>query len=318
MRWGNVILFLAVSFFSLNLYAQTGILVLAHGSMQSGMGGHGGHGGHAMVCDNSSPTQWEKTVLEAVGEIGPSHPVPIEVAFGMWNTMCFQAGVERLLKKSEDMDHLVVLPLFISSYSVVIEMQKFIFKVRSDKLIPIPTVKQIKFDGTIEYLSAIDYDEVIADILLTRARTLISLAGERGKSMEPKMLELNLVMHGPNGEQDNHYWLAMGHRYAADLASLKFAEIHVLSLRDDADEPVWDRAKQLLREAVEGAASRNHAALVLPLLLAPGGIEDDLLERLEGLDYVWSGEAILPDSHLGTYLNKKIRSIYPSKEKRIF
>jgi hypothetical protein len=63
-------------------------------------------------------------------------------------------------------------------------------------------------------------------------------------------------MHGPVGEADNHRWLANAQLYAADLASFGFADIHVISLRDDAEDPVWTRAKEKFRHLISGTNSR--------------------------------------------------------------
>lgn len=316
MRSGCFALLLSICLPSFGVRAETGILVLAHGSMKSSnrdsrQSEPARHHEPSTVCDDSSPTEWEQAVLNAVQKVSPHVDLPIEVAFGMWETPCFQNGVNRLRDRSGNLDGIVVLPLFISSYSSVIEMQKYIFKIREDAPLRIP-VERISFDGKITYLPAIDYDATISKILMNRANTLITHANkahpsEFGLNPDPSRFELNLVMHGPNDERDNHFWLAMGHRYAADLASLGFAEVHVLSLRDDADEPIRRRGTELLKQDVEGASARGRVALVLPLLLAPGGIEAGIEKRLEGLSYVWKGEAILPDPLLSDYLNRKIR-----------
>lgn len=318
MRWRNAVVFLAVSFFSLQLYAETGVLVLAHGSKPSGLSSH------AKECDGSSPTEWEDTVLDAVDAIKPNFNVPIEVAFGVWNTTCFQAGVNRLLERERGMDHLVVLPLFISDYSLVIEMQKFIFKQREKR--PFASrIEQIEFDGKITYLSAINHNQIISDILMTRAESLRDLAyDELGISEDPSKLKLFLVTRGVRGRRYNYHWMALCHNYARDLRSLGFAKIDCVSLRGNGENEsnqdlreAVDRAKQRFHKAVKKADSQGHATLVLPLLLAPGGIEDEFLKPLEGLeegqDYLWSSETILPDQRLEKYLEKKIRPFDPIK-----
>jgi len=115
------------------------------------------------------------------------------------------------------------------------------------------------------------------------------------------------VMHGPVGARDNHLWMVSGHRYAADLTKLGFSEVHVVSVRDDAKGEAWERAKEEFRHAVAGAAKRERKALLLPLLIASGGIEKGILERLEGLDFIWTGEALLPDKRIVDYLDSRVR-----------
>lgn len=278
-------------------FADSGILFLAHGSMK--------HHHKEMSCDNTNPTLWEKSVLDAVDGINKKLPFNSDVAFGMWSTSCFDAGIHRLEKKYRDegktLDHLIVFPIFISSHSAVIEMQKFIFKKRSDRVIPLPTVSQTSFNGKITYLSAIDYNPFVSLILSERFHHLIHLAKNEG--YEKKQMELVLVMHGPVSDSDNEEWLKMGQQYADDVSYLfPVGNSHIVSLRDDAPGDVRDRATEELRNIVSTATLNGRKALVLPLLLSKGGIEEGIIKRLEGLDYVWSGQMILPDSLLGKLL----------------
>src|SRR5690606_32027476 len=108
--------------------------------------------------------------------------------------------------------------LFVSSHSLVIEMQKFIFKKRPDRVIPIPSVSQTKFTGEIIYLNALDYDSKISLILADRYHRLIHLAKDRGFSKED--MELVFVMHGPVADADNVLWEEMAQRYLQDLTYL--------------------------------------------------------------------------------------------------
>jgi hypothetical protein len=45
---------------------------------------------------------------------------------------------------------------------------------------------------------------------------------------------------------------------------------------------------------VEAAGRNGGRALVVPVLIARGGIEDKIPRDLAGLDYAWSGDALLP------------------------
>lgn len=283
------------------VFAATGVLIVAHGTSC----GHDDDGGCGGGCCPVPPlSQWEQSVVDAVDAISNQIPAPTEVAFGMWETHKYDAAIDRLNQRLDhNLDRLVVIPLFISRHSIVIDMQRFIFRQTSVRPAPIPA-EQIQFSGQVVYGDTIDFDPLIAEILKTRAESLRSKANIPGDQTE-----IVIAMHGPVEDHEDHLWRAMGHRYAAEIATQKYGEIHVVSLRDDAEAPVRQRATELLRQAVDGAASRHRKALVLPLLVAPGGIEAGIHERLQGLDYVWTGETLLPDPRLGQYLLARITKI---------
>jgi len=286
-----------------SVFASSGILFLAHGSMQMG------HGTQQMACNNSMPSAWEKAVLNVIDSIKPELAFNAEVSFGMWNSRCIDAGIARLegllKEQGQTLEHLIVMPIFISSHSAVIEMQKYIFKKRADRVIPLPMVTKANFNGKITYLPALDYNPQISMILADRFHDLIYLAKKQG--LQKKQMELVLVMHGPVSDKDNAKWLKMGREYIADIMYLfPVSSAHVISLRDDARGETRERATKELQGIVSAAAKAGKKALVLPLLLSKGGIETGILERLEGLDYIWAGKMLLPDEKLGKILVERL------------
>lgn len=294
--------------FSLSICAETGILFIAHGTMNHG----NGHGEHLSACTSHHPSPWENFVLTTLDGMKGEIPKKFEVAFGMWESHCYDEAIDRLtarlVSEGKKLDHLVVFPLFISSHSEVIEMQKFIFKKRPDIVIPIPYVHTTKFNGTITYMNALDYDPQVSMILANRFHHLIHMAKEGGYAT--KKMELVLVMHGPVDDQANLEWMKMGERYNKDLTYLfPVSQTHIISLRDDAPAEVRDLMTAKLRTIVTEARCNGSMALILPLLIAKGGIDQGILERLNGLDYIWSGEALFPDSKLQDVILGKLNSV---------
>jgi sirohydrochlorin ferrochelatase len=49
-----------------------------------------------------------------------------------------------------------------------------------------------------------------------------------------------------------------------------------------------------MRAKVQAARKDGGRALVVPVLIARGGIEDKIPRDLQGLDFAWSGDALLP------------------------
>lgn len=275
---------LLIMLIAFSAQAKVATLFLAHGSMRG--------------CGHQNPSKWEKNFIEALERVKPRLRQDASIAFGMWNTRCFDEEIKKLQyaaqAQGQRLEKIVVRPLFVSSHSLVIEMQKYIFKKREDRPLNIPDVLQTSFEGEIEYGSAIDYNPHVSMILANRFHELIHTAKERG--YEKSQMELVIVMHGPMRDEDNAHWMEMGKRYKKDIDYLfSVKKSRVISLRDDADEATRRKATVLLRKAVKGAQDKGRITLVLPLLLSSGGIEAGVLKRLEGLDYIWNGKAILPD-----------------------
>jgi hypothetical protein len=281
---------------SINLYADTGTLILAHGSMKG--------------CGYDNPTLWEQGIHKIVNRIRPKVKQEIQVAFGMWNTMCFEQGIqklqERLASNGKTLTHLKVLPLFLSSHSLVIEIQKYIFKKINRRVLPIPMAKPVKFSGEISYMNALDYQPQLSMIMANRAHHLIHMSKDQGFSK--KQMEIIFTMHGPVDDNHNIKWMEMAQKYIRDISYIfPVKKYHIISLRDDAADPVRDAATKELQTLVQDAKVNNGIALVLPFLLSKGGIEQGILDRLKGLDFIWAGEAILPDAFFDQVLIEKLK-----------
>lgn len=281
--------------------AEKGILITAHGTS---------HGDHLLEnkCIPHHWGPWEQSVLDAVEQVKKGVNFPIEVAFGMWETQCIDLSIEKietqLSSKGLNLDNLIVVPLFLSDFSVVINAQKYIFRMIDRNPLPFE-LHQARYQGAVTFQKAINYNDLVSKILVERSKALVAEAARQGEKDVTK-LELNIVMHGPVEQTENQRWYEMGHRYGADLAAIPFAEIHVISLQDDADRPLRDRNTEILRHEISGAKSRGHKALVLPLLVAPTGIAKGILERLTGLDYIWRGETLLPHPLMVDFLKSRL------------
>ncbi len=288
-------------------WAESGILFIAHGTMDHS----GGNEHFSGSCTPHHYSPWEQYVLSTLGSIKKEVPKNFEVAFGMWESRCFDEAIDRLeaklISQGSSLDHLIVFPLFISSHSEVIEMQKYIFKKRPDLVLPIPGVYPTKFNGSINYMNALDYDPQVSLILSNRFHHLVHLAKARG--FNNKQMELVLIMHGPVDEKANVEWIKMGERYVKDVNYLfPVAATHVISLRDDASPEVRDRMTKELQNKVRIASENGKVALLLPLLISKGGIEGGILERVRGLDFIWSGHTLFPDAKLQDVILSRIQT----------
>lgn len=265
----------------------TGILLLAHGGANN----------------------WNEEVSKLASEVGKTEP--IEVAFGMASKRNIQGAIDRLVKRG--VREIVAVPLFVSSHSSVVTATQFLLGLRAEAPPELRLYASMTHDhGThssgghedssfdaatpvksrvpIRMAAALNAHPLVAEILLSRAR---------GISKDPAHETVVLVAHGPVTDEENAKWLAdMGSLAGGIRGAGDFQDVTYLTVRDDAPEPIRAQATAELRALVEGASRRSDRVLVIPLLISYGGIEAGIRKRLEGLSYVMSPQALLPDDRL--------------------
>ena len=281
---------------------NTGVLLLAHGGSQ----------------------KWNDEVNKIAARVNES--MPVEVAFGMAVKRNIQNAIDKLVARGAD--KIIAVPLFISSHSSIITSTQYLLGLRAA---PPPELSiyarmnhghgahepaksnDSSFDPTtpvksaapIRMTSALDSHPTVAAILLSRAF---------GISRDPAREVVILAAHGPVSDEENARWLADMKSLAEQIKKgSKFRRIQYLTLRDDAPEPIRSQATAELRGELERAAREGNKVLIVPLLLSYGGIEEGIKKRLEGLSYVMSQQALLPDDRLADWIRLSIESATRSK-----
>lgn len=141
---------------------------------------------------------------------------------------------------------------------------------------------------------ALDHHRIVGNILLDRAAAI---------SSHHKHEVVILVAHGPVPDEENKLWLSdMGALAAQMKRSPRYAGIEYLTVRDDADEKVREAATKELRARVQSVMDSGETALIVPLLLSYGGIEDGMKERLQGLSYTMASQGLLPDRRIASWV----------------
>lgn len=287
-------------------YAQTGsrqstygVLLLAHGGKQ----------------------QWNDEVNKLAAQVNAE--LPTEVAFGMASKRSIQDAIDRLARRG--VSEIVAVPLFVSSHSSVITSTQYLLGLResappelavyakmdhghgehhggSTSAPPFDPASPIKLPAPLRMTAALDQHPLVAEILLSRTRVM---------SREPQREVVVVVAHGPVSDEENVKWLADMRVLAERMqAESRFGRIEYLTVRDDAPDPIRSEATAELRRVVERATSEGNKVLVVPLLLAYGGIEEGIKQRLAGLSYTMSARALLPDERLAQWVRLSVsRSI---------
>ncbi|HXT00910.1 MAG TPA: hypothetical protein VN915_09570 [Elusimicrobiota bacterium] len=265
--------------------ASDGILLLAHGG------------------DPAWNAEIEKL------RVAVSSAEPAALALGMADPGTLQAGVEAL--EAQGVTRMAVVPLFVNSRSEVMDQTRYALgltdkpsevmraaaeRMKGMKMPPgmahhrmnMFSLKQVKLKaGTSVVLAqALDDSPFVSRVLLERAKAL---------SRAPAKETVILVAHGPVDDAAVAAWdkdlAAHADRIVTDGG---FRAAKTALLRDDAAPEVRAKSVAALRALIAAASKDGGRALVVPVLIARGGIEDKIPRDLAGLDYAWSGDALLP------------------------
>ncbi|MPY90037.1 MAG: TonB-dependent receptor [Luteitalea sp.] len=249
---------------------KTGVVLIAHGANR----------------------EWNARVHAVVERVRLT--MPTEPAFLMGiDDQTPQQAYDKLA--AAGVEQIAVVPLFVSSFSAHAEQVKFIGGLRDDY----PHAEHMKLEqikgpvAVAGVASAMDDHAIVASILADRAQAL---------SRDPASEVLVIVAHGPNEDDDAERWNATIERLAEQIRrDVPFSAIDVRLLRDDAPKPVKDKALAELRESVASHATRERV-IVIPLLVAPGRVANQIPEVLEGLAFEWDGQTLLPDDRMADWV----------------
>lgn len=253
--------------------------------------------GVLVIAHGSGPT-WNAPVESAVDVVGRTMPAAVGFLMGKGATP--QQAYDALVRQG--VAQIVVVPLLISSHSAHAEQIRFLAGARPDyphaehmQLVPLKGPVPI---ATVT--PAMDDDPLIAAILADRARAL---------SRDPKAETLVLVAHGPNDDDEAAEWTMVMKQLAAYIRTVSpFRAVDTRLLRDDAPKPVKDRALAELHEAVAASAASGRV-VVVPLLLSPGAVADEIPATLKGLDFGWDGRTLLPDDRIAQWILARARGV---------
>jgi len=249
-------------------------------------------------------TQWNGMVRKAVREADLDAPTEVVLGMGMHSgeVRRLREAVNRLERRG--IARLIVIPFLVSSHSEVFRQYEYLLGARDRAEWP-EVGSPLELEVPVVMGRALDDDPAVAEVLLERAKTL---------SRTPAEETVVIVGHGPNGDADNERWLAVMRRLAEPVREGGgFREVTVLTIRDDAPRAVRDHAVRELRDAVQRAGWQGRA-LVVPLLLAQGGIEDKIPKLLAGLPAVYKGHTLLPHPNITDWITQQVNQLASQPE----
>ena len=253
--------------------ASQGVLILAHGGNRA----------------------WNANVVRTLKAVGER---PMVVHFGMG--IQDASHLERSLRTLEacGVQEVLVIPLFVSSHSLIIRQLKFLLGLRANS--PFDTgLSPIKTEMSIRMTPALDGAPEVGEILRDRLRSV---------SVDSAREVVVIVAHGPVEDSDNERWLGMMERVKAQLErDQTFKAVHFILLRDDAPSVIRNDAAHDLRQVVKEAV-RAGDCIVLPLLISSGGIEGKIWGHLEGLEYRFVDQGLLPHPQIQHWVARNVRT----------
>ncbi|MCM2304669.1 MAG: hypothetical protein NDJ72_08195 [Elusimicrobia bacterium] len=259
--------------------------------------------------------------------------VPTESALGMADPAALQSAVLRLEKRG--VTRIVAVPLFVQSRSEVLDQTRYALGL-SDK--PSEALRdglermakahaaaakargahgahaahgspahghsmefstaRVKSRGPIALADALDDHALVGRILVERAKAL---------SRDAAKETVVLVAHGPVDEAAVDAWRASLASLCRSFAGFRGCA-HAL-LRDDAAPEIRAAAVADLRALVSRAKAEDGRAVVIPVLIARGGIEKKIVKDLDGLDYAWDGRTLMPHDGFDAWVLERAASV---------
>ncbi|MFN3466326.1 MAG: sirohydrochlorin chelatase [Candidatus Brocadiales bacterium] len=245
---------------------------------------------------------WDKHVMAAVKPIQEAYDV--ELVFGM-DEKVLQEAVSKL--EARGALKILAVPLYISSHSPVVQKLAYLLGVT-----PVPPERQkeitpITVKADLHMTHATEHNPLAAEIVLERAIEV---------SLNPPQETVILVGHGPLTKVSETMWLRSMWALAEFVKEEGgFKAARVATIMFGAPPDLKEKAIKDLRALIE-EESKSGAVLVIPCMIAPGGIEGMLEEQLKGLTFRF-GRPYLPHVNVTKWLRGEIEGSLRRWEKEL-
>lgn len=243
-----------------------GILIISHGSRES---------------------SWVELVDEAVNQLPLQEPIPVAVSFlELVNGRLIQDGINYL--EEQGVTDIVVIPLFVSSGSTHVDEIAYALGVKET---PDCDTDRAPFhiQANIHYGVPMDDDADVAQMIWDKVRYQFT---------EHERKVILLIGHGSIYDQFRQRWeqgissLSAKVQRISDVAAVDYALLNPDSVKQRM--AYWQN-------------ERGYEVIVFPLFLSEGYFTQNVIpRRLDGFQYRYSGEALLPHPLLTHWIGKQI------------
>lgn len=243
--------------------------------------------GILMISHGSRDKTWVSIVDEAVSQLSLGKGIPVAVSFlELVAGRLIQDGIDEL--EHAGVTDIIVIPLFVSSGSTHIDEIEYALGAK-----PAPEretdLERFRITARVHFGYPVDDDPDIAQMIWDKLREL---------SRHPERETLLLVGHGSRHEGFRQRW-------EQGISSLA-ARVREISGVAAADYGLLN--PDSVRSRVEYWREQGHDVLVAPLFLSEGYFTKVVIpQRLEGLDYAYSGRTLLPHPLLPAWIQRQAR-----------
>ncbi|MDP4095774.1 cobalamin biosynthesis protein CbiX [Paenibacillus sp. P96] len=248
-----------------------------------------------LIISHGSPApDWVRLVDEVAGQLQLSAGWPVAVSFlEHVEGRLIQDGIDRL--EEAGVTDLLAVPLFVSSGSTHVDEISYAL---GAKEVPEKEtdLEPFRVQARVHFGSPIDDGPDVAAMVWDKVRAM---------SAHPEREVVLLVGHGSVHDGFRQRWERGMSSLAASVSAISgtacdYALLNPDSVRNKAE--YWGREKGV-------------DVIVSPLFLSSGFFTAQVIPgRLEGLDYRYSGEALLPHPLLKTWLERQISRLLREAE----
>ncbi|ASA25617.1 sirohydrochlorin chelatase [Paenibacillus donghaensis] len=242
--------------------------------------------GVLIISHGSRDKTWVGIVEEAVSGLSLREEMPVAVSFlELVEGRLIQDGIDEL--EYAGVTDIIVIPLFVSSGSTHVDEIEYALGAKSEPEretdLELFTVK-----AAVHYGYPVDDDPDIAVMIWDKLREL---------SVEPERETILLVGHGSRHEGFRQRW-------QQGISSLA-ERVRKLSGAAAADYGLLN--PDSVKAKVEYWQERGHSVLVAPLFLSEGYFTKQVIPaRLQGLNYKYSGQTLLPHPLLPHWIEQQV------------
>lgn len=242
---------------------------------------------------------WDELVAAVAKRLGPK--IPLEFAPGLADQKTIQKAADKL--GSQSVKKIVVVPVYLSSNSELMDQTRFLFGIRQDPSLDFfgsrrggsILVRRVMTKADVVLTQALDDNPAVVDILASRAASLSRAPAKEG---------LILVSVAPASDEGAQQWsqtlTALAERARAKAGMARSASA-LLPERGLAAEK--EKAEKAFKTKTQ-EFSRQGGAIVVPVTLTASALERRVPRVLSGSFMRFNGKALLPDERLAAWVEQ--------------
>lgn len=241
---------------------------------------------------------WQQTVDDVKRLAGGRYPV--EFAAGQAEGDSEQKAIDAL--QAQGVEKIVAVPLFLSSYSDLMDENRYLFGIREKAARNVVgnlqdgmAVPRLSSRVPLILTRALDDQDAMADVVVARAREL-------GHGADPAQEVLVLIGAAPQDKDAAREWVSSVSALAEKARQRGgYAKAQAMAVREEQTPEQRQKSEDEIRKALRGLRQYG-TLLVIPLELTPDYLVTRLNDVLDGMFVRFDGKTLLPDARLDAWV----------------